>query len=395
VALSTIFVLGGYAAVVLAGMRRSKTYGKFTAIVLAFPTLVGLALAGHLPLVGAVMPLLLGVTYLHFFTLGLRPRLWPWPVRVLVTWPALWLVGATLIAWPWALLAAVGLPPWGAWIPFGLAGLGLVQSLWTRETIVDLSLDNAVDTGALSRGWPAAEPPTTATGRPLTIVQITDPHIGPFMSVDRLRRICQRAVERAPDLILITGDLMTMESERTEIVVRALQPLAGYTGKVFACHGNHDLEAREVVRRAYAKLGIRLLVDEAEIVQTPSGPVQILGVDFVWRGRDVHLADVCRDNPRVDGALRLLLLHDPGAFRHLPEGEGDLVLSGHTHGGQVGLVSFGLPHTFVSLFTDLPDHGPWSRGRDRLYVHRAQGHYGYPIRLGVPAENSLMRVHRS
>lgn len=394
-ALSTFLVLGGYAAVVLAGMRRSKTYGKFTLIVLAFPTLVGLALAGHLPVVGAFMPLLLGVMYLHFFTLGMRPRLWPWPVRVLVTWPASWLLAAALIAWPWALAAAVGLPPWGAWIPFGLAGLGLVQSLWARETIVDLRLDNTIDTGVLSRGWPGSRPVADPAARPLTIVQITDPHIGPFMSVNRLRRICQRAVDRAPDLILITGDLMTMESEKVEIVVRALEPLSAYTGRVFACHGNHDLEAREVVRRAYAKLGIRLLVDEAEVVTTPSGPVQILGVDFVWRGRDVHLADVCRENPRIEGALRLLLLHDPGAFKHLPEGEGDLVLSGHTHGGQVGLVSLGLPHTFVSLFTDLPDHGPWSRGRDRLYVHRAQGHYGYPIRLGVPAENSLMRVHWS
>jgi len=88
----------------------------------------------------------------------------------------------------------------------------------------------------------------------------------------------------------------------------------------------------------------------------------------------------------------LLLLHDPGAFTHVPEGEGDLVLAGHTHGGQLGLLSFGSKATFVSLFTKIPDHGPWARGRDRLYVHRAQGHYGFPLRLGVPAEQSLLRV---
>ncbi len=87
-----------------------------------------------------------------------------------------------------------------------------------------------------------------------------------------------------------------------------------------------------------------------------------------------------------------MLLHDPGAFKHLPEGEGDIVFSGHTHGGQVGLLSLGLPWTFVSGVTSMPDHGLWSRGRDRLYVHRGTGHYGFPLRLGVPAEESLIRL---
>ena len=92
---------------------------------------------------------------------------------------------------------------------------------------------------------------------------------------------------------------------------------------------------------------------------------------------------------------RIILLHDPGAFRHLPEGEGDLVLSGHTHGGQVGLLSLGLSWTFLRLFgLKLPDHGFWARGRDRLYVHRGTGHYGFPLRLGVPSEESVVSIHR-
>jgi predicted MPP superfamily phosphohydrolase len=88
-------------------------------------------------------------------------------------------------------------------------------------------------------------------------------------------------------------------------------------------------------------------------------------------------------------------MHDPGAFRHIPEGEADLVLSGHTHGGQIGLLRLGLPHTVLSALTSIPDHGLWARGRDRLYVHRGTGHYGFPLRLGVPAEESLLQVHRA
>jgi len=95
----------------------------------------------------------------------------------------------------------------------------------------------------------------------------------------------------------------------------------------------------------------------------------------------------------VPGALRVLLIHDPGAFKQLPAGEGDLVLSGHTHGGQLGLLRLGLPHTVLTLFGVVPDHGLWARGTDRLYVHRGTGHYGFPIRLGVPAEHSLLQIH--
>jgi predicted MPP superfamily phosphohydrolase len=185
---------------------------------------------------------------------------------------------------------------------------------------------------------------------------------------------------------------MTMESENAEVVAAALEPLELLRGRVFACHGNHDQQARAVVARAFSRLGIQLLIDEAVVVRTGSGPVQIVGADFVGRERAEHLRGLAERWPRVPGALRLWLLHDPGAFKHVPEGEADLVLSGHTHGGQVGLVSLGMPWTVVQLLFSIPDHGLWARGRDRLYVHRSQGHYGFPIRLGVPAEESVLRV---
>jgi predicted MPP superfamily phosphohydrolase len=132
-------------------------------------------------------------------------------------------------------------------------------------------------------------------------------------------------------------------------------------------------------------------VDEARTVATPAGLVQIVGLEHRWRGRDRH-ARVLQASPRPEGALRLVLLHDPGAFEELPEGEADLVLSGHTHGGHVGLVSLGLAWTAIHAMTGMPDHGLWQRGRDRLYVHRGSGHYGFPLRIGVPLEESVIEV---
>ena len=129
------------------------------------------------------------------------------------------------------------------------------------------------------------------------------------------------------------------------------------------------------------------------MIATDAGLVQIIGFDFTWRDRAAHLRRVSAEHPRLPTVFRLALLHDPGAFRHLPPGEADLVLSGHTHGGQVGFVSLGLPWTLMRLFARIPDHGLWARGADRLYVHRGTGHYGFPLRLGVPAEESLLAVH--
>ena len=151
--------------------------------------------------------------------------------------------------------------------------------------------------------------------------------------------------------------------------------------------GNHDKKRRRSEARA-AQAGLTLLIDEAVQVDTPIGPVQILGFDFHFRDRERNIVEVCRANPKPAGALRLALLHDPGAFRKLPLGEGDLVLSGHTHGGQVGLVSFGLPWTLVSLVAKIPDHGLWARGRDRLYVPRHR-----PLR--IPAKRGKVPERQS
>jgi hypothetical protein len=93
----------------------------------------------------------------------------------------------------------------------------------------------------------------------------------------------------------------------------------------------------------------------------------------------------------MEDHLRLLLLHDPLAFHALPDDDVDLVLSGHTHGGQIGLVSLGLDWTVLSR-TRWPDQGLFARGSSRLYVHRGTGFYGFPLRIGVPAEFSVLEI---
>jgi predicted MPP superfamily phosphohydrolase len=374
--------------VLVAGLVRGRFYAVFAGVLLTVHSLVVCAVA---PAFGAFGPPLFAIhmlVYVHFVRL-VWPRMRPLWYRVLVSTPASWFVAGTMLAIPWAVAAAAGLPLYGLFVPYLLAALGIAQSFRNGFEQIDLALDGT-HVAALARHRSGAG----RVERPLRLAQITDPHLGPFMSERRLRSVVERVVAADPDLVLLTGDFLTMESHHDEgALARALAPLRALEGRAFACRGNHDLEAPRTVARALASAGVTLLVDDAVEVETAAGRVQVVGLDYHFRDRAARVRSVFAAHPRKPEHFRLVLLHDPGAFHHLPDGEADLVLSGHTHGGQLGLLSVGLPHTFLSVFTRIPDHGLWALGRNRLYVHRGTGHYGFPLRIGVPGEESLLRVH--
>jgi len=394
----TISLVAIVLLVVLASAVRSIAFASFVGVLLGLNLLIT---AGLEPQFGVAAPLawyLQAAATLHFSAL-LRPRLRGWLYRAVISFPAHFWMAGTFLAFPWALVAALGFVPYGWWCPFALAVGGLLQSLRAPRELVQLSLDG-VDSGdeirrskSLHRYPLDKAPPVSAQARSLRVVQITDPHLGPFMSEARLHGICERAVAQDPELVLLTGDFYTMEGSGTQRSLRrAMAPLKDLPGRVFACRGNHDLEVPDLVAQELEAIGARLLIDEAESVQTSVGTVQILGLDHIWRGRTERFAQVFDGLSQEDSALRLVLLHDPTAFANLPPDSADLVLSGHTHGGHLGLVSLGLNWTTIGGFFRIPDHGLWSRGRARLYVHRANGHYGFPLRIGVPAEESVLRL---
>jgi hypothetical protein len=288
---------------------------------------------------------------------------------------------------------------WLDLLPLAVAAFSLSTSLRLVEEVVRIPMARAaraahapatLERTALERYRRRTPAPLAA--RPLRIVQIADPHLGPFQSVRRLQGRIERLVARQPDLVCLTGDFLTMEGSGTPgALAEALAPLRPVAERCFAIFGNHDHEAPAEVRSALAANGVRLLVDEETTFDTAVGPVQILGAEHRFRDGARHLEELLARHPRREGTLRLLLLHDPLRFRDVPRDAVDLTLSGHTHGGQVGLVSFGLDWTVLSR-TRWPDHGLFARGTGRLYVHRGTGFYGFPLRIGVPGEASLLEL---
>lgn len=380
--------------VVTAAVLRGPLFAVFGAMAGGLYTYAALAVA---PLVRATLaePVFLALhalAYLYLFLFLALPRMRGLLFRVLVSLPGAYFIAGTMLALPWGVLAQLGAkgPLFVAslGIPYLLAGIGLLQSLSARRGEVHLVLDGR-DTGALARHRSGPE----RAERPLRVAQISDPHLGPFMSVERLQRICRDIVAADPDLVLLTGDFLTVDSQQSgEHLLQALSPLRALSGRTFACRGNHDLEAPALVAAALQENGIHLLIDEAVTARTPYGEVDLLGFDYVFRQRAAHVTAVAAHHPRRAGVPRLALLHDPGCFRHVPPGTADLVFSGHLHGGQLGLFLAAGGWTVPRLLS-LPDNGLWARGRDRIYVHRGNAHYGFPLRIGVPAEESILNLH--
>ena len=410
IALATAVAVPAYAWHV-----RGRTYAIFSAVILA------IALPGALlmhPRLLALLPEQLGpwldfafaasmaaaaFHLAHLVRARLRSRLF----RFFVSVPGQAFIAAGALSGLWLLFwwpirallsalgadGALGVLAWLDWLPFLVAGVSVLTSTRPVVELVRIHPGHAgpeeVTRVPVQRYRQPDSVPPLAT-RPLRIVQITDPHLGPWQSIASLRRTIARLLEHDPDLVLLTGDFLTMEGMGSEGALReALEPLKNAAGRCFAIFGNHDHEAPDEVRHALEANGVTLLVDQEAVVDTPVGPVQIIGADWSGRKARERLPELLDRHPPREEHTRILLLHDPQAFQYVPPGDVHLTLSGHTHGGQLGLVSLGFDWTVLSR-SDWPDHGLFARGASRLYVHRGTGFYGFPLRIGVPGEASLL-----
>lgn len=342
------------------------------------------------------------INWLAFIRPGLRHILY----RIFISWPSGIYSGACFLMLLFTWIS------WYFWIytplvVVGLCVIGLFQSTFSFKEYVYIDIVSDKDdehtkltSGKLQRAsFISRRAPLKLSGpQTLRIAQITDTHLGPYMSMERLRSISSSIAKWNPDLVFLTGDFLTMETyyER-ENLAASFSPLRQLAeeGKVYACLGNHDYESLETVEKALQDAKVRLLKGEEALVNTPVGIVQIIGTEFNFsrksEARQTWIDDVCRRFPRK-GKLRLWLVHNPEEFIHFADGEADLVFSGHTHGGQLGLHSFGLNPTIYGLVRRMPDHGLWQQGKNLLYVHRGTGFYGFPLRLGVSGEQSFITL---
>ncbi|HEV8717778.1 MAG TPA: metallophosphoesterase [Candidatus Binatia bacterium] len=229
----------------------------------------------------------------------------------------------------------------------------------------------------------------------LRVAHLSDIHVGSGMNRARLLRVVALTNAARPDLVVHTGDFLTHRSGDFDTpLYEALAQIKAPYGQ-WACLGNHDWDTPERLVRGLSQAGVTTLRNSLVTLSLNGQPLEIAGLDFLFAplgtgGR--HYADIVRSWGPRRSVPRLLLNHAPQAFSALPRGCADLVLSGHTHGGHVG-VQLGRDHalTVVGL-CGIPDQGLFRRGDMHLFVTRCVGFYGYPMRLGIPPEIALLTL---
>lgn len=226
----------------------------------------------------------------------------------------------------------------------------------------------------------------------LRVAHLSDIHVGGVMTPERLLQMAELVNAAEPDLVAHTGDFLTHRSGDFDApLYDALARIHAPYGQ-WACLGNHDFDDVPRFERKLTATGVHVLRNRAQRIEVRGVPIEIAGADYVFsRERRTEIyARLMASLPERDGTLRIFLNHDPRAFLELPEACADLVLSGHTHGGHVGLqVTRDRAITLVGL-VGIPDQGVFERGNMRMFVTRCVGYYGYPMRVGIPPEIALL-----
>lgn len=222
------------------------------------------------------------------------------------------------------------------------------------------------------------------------ITQITDVHHSRIVGLDELQRVVNLAQSTRPDLIALTGDYTTTYRRFIEPCAEALGSLNAPEG-VWAVLGNHDhYTDHELTTRALERNHIPVLNNANTRLRRGSETLQLAGIDdWSWARTDWDRAfyGIDRNLPTV------LLSHQPAVLDLAQTQRVSLILSGHTHGGQVALPFIGAPARLATK--DLKyAHGLFRRGDTQLYVSSGTGVIGLPVRFGARPEIAVLRLRR-
>lgn len=247
----------------------------------------------------------------------------------------------------------------------------------------------------------------------LRIVHVSDLHIGDFMPRTAIRRAVDMINAVQPDLVALTGDLISYARDPLEDCIVELSRLRAPLG-VWGCHGNHErwagLEAR--AQALFAHYGMHVLRQQCVELSWRGGRFNLIGVDDQReRGRPVEPGSMLRSI----GALvrrdipNILLSHNPDTFPQAAALGIELSLAGHTHGGQIRFALGNcqwsparLITPFVAGLYRLPfGHNGYTAAEAGtaclpksafLYVNPGLGTFGLPVRLGVPPEITVLTL---
>jgi predicted MPP superfamily phosphohydrolase len=220
------------------------------------------------------------------------------------------------------------------------------------------------------------------------LAQMSDLHVGSFCPRERVEAWVRRVNGLGADAIVLTGDYVTSGTRFHADIAATLSELSAPDG-VFAVMGNHDYFGDgEPLMGLLREGGVRLLRNEHTIIERDTAKLCLAGVDDIYTKR----IDIDRALEGRDAALPLVVLaHDPRSFPKLAREGADLVLSGHTHWGQLAVPFLASRYNYASTLTRF-HAGLVREGAAQLYISPGLGTTGPPVRVGTWPEISLLRL---
>jgi uncharacterized protein len=236
--------------------------------------------------------------------------------------------------------------------------------------------------------------------RGLKIAHLTDFHYGPHLPSGYLEGALERARAERPDVIALTGDFIDRGPKHVARAAKLFRGLSAPLG-VFAVLGNHDFSVHNArgVRRhpalyrevadALGAEGVTVLRNQAVRFERDGAGLVVAGIDDLWsRECDPRAAfcDQCPETPRV------VLAHNPQSVEEFDTHRADLVLSGHTHGGQIDLP--GLGRVLLGKKAKRWAAGLYPHNGGHVYVNKGVG-FGWRFRYGVRPEVAVFTLERA
>ena len=224
-----------------------------------------------------------------------------------------------------------------------------------------------------------------------SIAHVSDLHSGIFVGPDRLKLISDATNDLKADLIVITGDIINREMNEFPAALAAMQRMEARHG-IYLCEGNHDIiPGQYAISHACQRNGLPMLYNTCVALPFGQGRLVIGGLE--WRKYVVmdSQPNVVRDlfPARQEGDVRLLLAHHPDIFDIAQEA--DLMLSGHTHGGQIMFGDVGLGRLRFKYCSGLFQH---PNAASQMIVSNGCGDW-FPCRIGAPAEVARVTLTRA
>ena len=259
----------------------------------------------------------------------------------------------------------------------------------------------------------------------LKIVQISDIHSGSFTDKHAVHKGVEKVLNEKPDLILFTGDLINNLAEEMNDYMEVFNQVKAPMG-VYSILGNHDYgdyvawpdrneehyrKEREVghhlltplqqanldrLKNIHGELGWKLLLDEHVALERAGDKIALIGVqNWSSKARFPKYGDLSKAYQGSEGyPFKILMSHDPSHWDaqvkpHFPDI--DLMLAGHTHGMQFGVDIPGFRWSPVQyIYKEWA--GLYQEGRQKLYVNRGYGFIGYPGRVGILPEITVIEL---